>query len=98
MAGEKLMNTEQITQIIETIKTLNLNVDSQSAIQIVEMLKPVMYAYIGADILKDVFFIQDEITKKVLASLQVKLTIGQDARIWAKSTTWPNKSLNASKQ
>jgi TolB-like protein/class 3 adenylate cyclase/Tfp pilus assembly protein PilF len=36
--------------------------------------------------LKDVFLIQDEITKKVLTSLQVKLTIGQDARIWAKST------------
>jgi len=36
--------------------------------------------------LKDVFHIQDEITKKVLASLQVKLTIGQDALIWAKGT------------
>ena len=36
--------------------------------------------------LDDVFLIQDQITKNVLASLQVKLTMGQDARIWAKGT------------
>lgn len=50
------MRTEEITQIIETIKTLNLNVDSESAIQIIETLKPVMYLYIGADILRDICF------------------------------------------
>ena len=48
------MKTEEITQIIETIKTLNLNVDSESAIQIVEMLKPVMYMYLGIEVLKEV--------------------------------------------
>ena len=45
------MNPEQITQIIETIKTLNLNVDSQSAIQIVETLKPILWLIV----LKDYF-------------------------------------------
>ena len=51
------MKTEEITQIIETIKTLNLNVDSESAIQIVEILKPVMYMYLGIEVLKEIGFI-----------------------------------------
>ena len=37
------MNPEQITQIIETIKTLNLNIDSNSAVQIVETVKPILW-------------------------------------------------------
>jgi adenylate cyclase len=36
--------------------------------------------------LKDIFALQDEITKKVLTALQVKLTQGETARILAKST------------
>ena len=36
--------------------------------------------------LKDIFALQDDITKKVLTALRVKLTSGEDARIYAKST------------
>ena len=45
------MNPEQITQIIETIKTLNLNVDSQSMVQIVQALKPVLWFILIKDLL-----------------------------------------------
>ena len=37
--------------------------------------------------LKDIFALQDEITLKVAAALQVKLTVGDHARIMAKGTT-----------
>jgi len=40
------MNPEAIQQIVETIKTLNLNIDSQTAIEIVQILKPLMWLYI----------------------------------------------------
>jgi len=36
--------------------------------------------------LKDIFAIQDEITKNIMASLQVKLTDGEQARLYAKGT------------
>jgi TolB-like protein/Flp pilus assembly protein TadD len=36
--------------------------------------------------LKDIFALQDDITKKILTALRVKLTTGEDARIYAKST------------
>jgi len=36
--------------------------------------------------LEDIFTIQDEITLKILAALQVKLTDGEQARMWAKGT------------
>jgi adenylate cyclase len=36
--------------------------------------------------LKEIFTLQDEITKKILAALQVKLTIGEQARTMAKGT------------
>jgi len=36
--------------------------------------------------LKDVFAVQDEITKKIITELQVKLTAGEEARLWAKGT------------
>jgi tetratricopeptide (TPR) repeat protein len=36
--------------------------------------------------LKDIFVIQDEITLKILSALQVKLTHGEQARLWAKGT------------
>jgi adenylate cyclase len=36
--------------------------------------------------LKDIFTLQDEITMKILTSLQVKLTVGEQAQIWAKGT------------
>jgi adenylate cyclase len=36
--------------------------------------------------LKDIFSIQDRITKKIIAALHTKLTIGEDARILAKGT------------
>jgi len=35
---------------------------------------------------KDIFALQDEITLKILAALQVKLTHGKQARMWAKGT------------
>ena len=37
-------------------------------------------------ILKDVFALQDEITLKILNALQVKLTVGEQARLWSKGT------------
>jgi len=37
------MNPEQITQAIEAVKTLNLNIDSQSAIEITEIIKPILW-------------------------------------------------------
>jgi len=36
--------------------------------------------------LKDIFALQDDITKKILIALQVKLTRGEQARVWAKGT------------
>jgi TolB-like protein/class 3 adenylate cyclase/Tfp pilus assembly protein PilF len=36
--------------------------------------------------LKDVFAVQDDITKKIITSLQVKLTEGEQARVWARGT------------
>jgi adenylate cyclase len=36
--------------------------------------------------LKEIFAIQDEVTMKILASLQVKLTKGEEARMWARGT------------
>ncbi len=36
--------------------------------------------------LKDIFALQDEITMKVINALQVKLTEGEHARLWAKGT------------
>jgi adenylate cyclase len=36
--------------------------------------------------LKDIFVLQDEITMKVINSLQVELTEGEHARLWAKGT------------
>jgi TolB-like protein/Flp pilus assembly protein TadD len=36
--------------------------------------------------LKETFIIQDEITKRVITALQIKLTVGEDARIWGKGT------------
>jgi adenylate cyclase len=36
--------------------------------------------------LKDIFALQDDITKKILTALQVKLTRGEQARVWAKGT------------
>ncbi len=41
--------------------------------------------------LKDIFAIQDEITLKIISSLQVKLTEGDKARVWAKGS----KNINA---
>ena len=36
--------------------------------------------------LKDIFNLQDEITKKIVTALQVKLTDGEQARMWSKKT------------
>jgi TolB-like protein/predicted Zn-dependent protease len=36
--------------------------------------------------LKDIFAIQDEITMKIITALQVKLTEGEQARVWARGT------------
>ncbi|UCG66563.1 MAG: adenylate/guanylate cyclase domain-containing protein, partial [Deltaproteobacteria bacterium] len=36
--------------------------------------------------LKDIFAVQDEITKKIFTALQVKLTEGEHARLWGKGT------------
>jgi len=37
------MNPEQITQAIEAVKTLNLNIDSQSSIEITKIIKPILW-------------------------------------------------------
>ena len=37
--------------------------------------------------LKDIFSLQDEITMKIINSLQVELTEGEQARLWGKGTT-----------
>ena len=36
--------------------------------------------------LKDIFALQDEITKKIVTALQVELTDGEQARMWSKTT------------
>jgi len=36
--------------------------------------------------LKDIFAVQDNITQKILSALQVKLTQGEQARLWARGT------------
>ena len=36
--------------------------------------------------LKEIFAVQDEITMKIMTALQVKLTKGEEARMWAKGT------------
>ena len=43
------MGTEELTQIVETIKTLNLNLDSQSVVEIVEKLEPILWFYFIKD-------------------------------------------------
>ena len=48
------MTTENINQIVETIKTLNLNIDSQTAIQIVEEIKPLLWFWIAKDIMSEI--------------------------------------------
>lgn len=46
---KKFMNPEQITQILETIKTLNLNIDSQTALEIVNVLTPILWFWLIKD-------------------------------------------------
>lgn len=48
------MNTEQISQILETIKTLNLNIDSQSAVEIVSTIKPLLWFVLIKDFLVNI--------------------------------------------
>jgi adenylate cyclase len=36
--------------------------------------------------LKDIFTLQDELTKKIMTALQIKLTVGEEARLYAKGT------------
>lgn len=36
--------------------------------------------------LRDIFALQDEITMKIVSALQVKLTVGEQARLWARRT------------
>jgi adenylate cyclase len=36
--------------------------------------------------LKDIFKLQDEISQKIITALEVKLTVGEQARMWAKGT------------
>ena len=36
--------------------------------------------------LKDIFAVQDEITKNIITELQIHLTAGEEARLWAKGT------------
>ncbi len=36
--------------------------------------------------LKDIFALQDEITMKIITAMQVKLTVGELANVWAKGT------------
>ena len=36
--------------------------------------------------MKDIFALQDEITKKIVTALQIKLTDGEQARMWSKKT------------
>jgi adenylate cyclase len=37
--------------------------------------------------LKDIFKLQDEISQKIITALEVKLTVGEQARMWAKGTS-----------
>jgi adenylate cyclase len=43
--------------------------------------------------LKDIFALQDEITRKVMVELRVKLVIGEQARLWLKRATDNPKAL-----
>ena len=36
--------------------------------------------------MKDLFALQDDITMKILTALQVRLTSGEQTRVWAKGT------------
>ena len=40
------MDPEAITQVLETVKTMNFNVDSATLVQVTEQLKPVVYFYL----------------------------------------------------
>ena len=42
----------------------------------------------------DIFQLQDDITKKILEALQIKLTVGQEARVYAKGTNNLDAYLN----
>ena len=50
------MNPEQVTQIVETIKTLNLNIDSATTVQIVEQITPLIWLYFIKDIALSLFW------------------------------------------
>jgi len=40
------MKAEQLNQVLDTIKTLNLNIDSNSAVIITNELKPILWALV----------------------------------------------------
>jgi len=69
-----MITPDQITQIVETIKTLNLNIDSASAVQIVEVIKPILWmatlrsyfvAILTAGVILCLFILIYKIFKKV---------------------------------
>ena len=47
---------ENIEKILETIQTLNLNIDSNSAIEIVDKIRPLLWATIIRGYIGDIFF------------------------------------------
>jgi len=43
------MNKEAVNQIIEVVKTLNLNVDSKTLVEVVSQVKLIFYAFLIKD-------------------------------------------------
>ena len=41
-----MITPEQVTQIVETIKTLNLNIDSNTLVEVVGKVNPVIWAVV----------------------------------------------------
>ena len=56
------MSPEQINQIIETIKTLNLNIDSQTAVKIVSELKTLFWFLAIKDFLSGLVVVAGVVT------------------------------------
>ena len=65
------MNTQQIQEIIETAKTWNINLDSESSIELVNSLVPVLKLFV----LKELFIAVSTFALGVIAILAIVVVI-----------------------
>ena len=72
------MDTEKINQIAGIIRTLNLNIDSVTATQIVESIKPVLIFWVLIDAIKGFLFLAVLVVVTVMAYKLIKYGMEQE--------------------